>query len=168
MAGGAAPSPEELSAAMKQVVLSATNQRQAERTLVACNQPSTPDNIKFVLAVKHLSALQERRGGKGYRLSAGLFSTWKSMVSSSVEREQAAWLVPRTNMVRIPPEYQEYIIDVSGWPELPMNFDPALEVLYDRRASPQMLCPNVEKIRWKVSKLWWADLHKDMLVAVQL
>ena len=60
MSSVAAPTAEELSVAMLQVVLSASNQRQAERTLASCHQQSTPDNIKFVLAIKHLSALQEK------------------------------------------------------------------------------------------------------------
>ena len=144
MSSVAAPTAEELSAAMQQVVLSAKNQKQAERTLASCHQQSTPDNIKFVLAIKHLSALQEKAGGKPYRLSPGLFTSWTSMVSSSVEREKAGWLVPMANLQLIPPSYQEYLIDVSSCPDLPMNFNPELEMIYDLRANPKMLGPNVE------------------------
>ena len=44
----------------------------------------------------------------------------------------------------IPPSYKEYLIDVSSCPDLPMNFNPELEMIYDFRANPKMLGPNVE------------------------
>ena len=45
----------------------------------------------------------------------------------------------------IPPSYKEYLIDVSSCPDLPMNFNPELEMIYDIRANPKMLGPDVEK-----------------------
>ena len=44
-----------------------------------------------------------------------------------------------------PPSYKEYLIDVSSCPDLPMNFNPELEMIYDIRANPKMLGPDVEK-----------------------
>ena len=155
-----APTASELQNAMGRVAVSSANRKSAERTLSACKQPQTSENFKFVLAVKHLSAIREKSGKKAYRFSPAIFESWKGMITSSVERTKEGVCVPKTNLKNLPPEYLEYTVDLSALPENPINFDPETEVILDPRANPRKCGPGVDRMLYRLASTVVGTLAK--------